>query len=210
MIRKEDFMKWSYCRASTSADRQLLDRQIRFAINNGVKEENIFKEYASGAKIERKEFNRLLTIVKSSTEESKEIYFSDVSRATRSLKQLITLIDFAKENKVKLVFGDFVIDCRNTLSALTEGQLLMLGLVAELTRLIIVENVNDGLATAREHGRIGGQPKLTKERIYTKNPDFAKYYIDYKNKRINLKELSRLCCVCRNTITNWIHVVEEN
>ena len=86
-----------------------------------------------------------------------------------------------------LVFGDFIIDCRNTLSALTEGQLLMLGLVAELTRLIIVENVKDGLATAREQGRIGGQPKLTKDRIYEKNPDFAKYYIDYKN-QLNYQE----------------------
>lgn len=201
-------MKWSYCRASTSIDRQSLDRQIRFALNNGVKEENIFKEFASGAKIERTELNRLLTIVKSSKEASKEIFFSDVSRATRSLKQLISLVEYAKENKIKLVFGDFVIDCRSTLSALTEGQLLMLGLVAELTRLIIVENVNDGLATAREQGRIGGQPKLTKDRIYAKNPDFAKYYIEYKNGNLNIKELSRLCCVCRNTITNWIHIIE--
>ena len=204
IFRKDTNMKWSYCRASTSSDRQSLDRQIRFALNNGVKEENIFKEYASGAKIERKEFNRLLAIIR----EFDEIYFSDVSRATRSLKQLIRLIDYAKEKKLKLVFGDFVIDCRNTLSALTEGQLLMLGLVAELTRLIIVENVKDGLATSREAGRVGGQPKLTKERIYAKNPDFAKYYIDYKNKKTNLKELSRLSCICRNTCYSWVKMIE--
>lgn len=198
-------MKYAYARVSTNSDRQDLSRQIRFAVNNQVEEKNIFKEYASGAKVNRIELNRLLAIVK----DSDEIYFSDVSRATRSLKQLMDLIDFAKSKKLKLVFGDFVIDCRSTLSALTEGQLLMLGLVAELTRLIIVENVNDGLATAREQGRIGGQPKLTKERIYKKNPDFAKYYIDYKNKRINLKELSRLSCICRNTCYNWINIIEK-
>lgn len=197
-------MKYAYTRVSTNKEKQDLSRQIRFAFNNGIEEKNIFKEYASGANVERVELSRLFSIVK----ESDEIYFSDVSRATRSLKHLISLIDIAKSKKIKLVFGDFVIDCRNKLSALTEGQLLMLGLVAELTRLIIVENVKDGLATAREKGKIGGQPKLTKERIFNKNPDFAKYYIQYKNKQINLKELSRLSCICRNTCYNWIKIIE--
>ncbi len=203
-------MKWAYCRGSTSAERQLLDRQIRFAKLNGVKDENIFKEFSSGGKIDRVEFNRLLTIVKNSDEESKELIFSSVDRATRSLKQLIDLVQYAKDNKVKLVFGDFIIDCRNTLSALTEGQLLMLGLVAELTRLIIVENVKDGLVTAREErGRIGGQPKLTKERLYEKNPDFFKYYAQYKNKQITLKELTLLSQVCKNTVYNYIKIIEN-
>lgn len=196
-------MKYAYTRVSTNKEKQDLSRQIRFALNNGVEEKNIFKEYASGANTQRIEFNHLFNIAK----ESDEIYFSDVSRATRSLKHLISLIDLAKERKLKLVFGDFVIDCRNTLSALTEGQLLMLGLVAELTRLIIVENVKDGLATAKEQGRVGGQPRLTRDRIFNKNPDFAKYYIQYKNKQINLKELSRLSCICRNTCYNWIKIV---
>lgn len=201
-------MKWAYCRCSTNEEKQDLSRQIRYAKNNGVEEKNIFKEFASGSKENRIELNRLLFIIENSDTPSKSLYFSSVDRATRSIKQLITLTEWAKNNKIKLVFGDFVIDCRGTLSALTEGQLLMLGLVAELNRLMIVENVNDGLITAREKGRIGGQPKLTKERIYNKNPDFAKYYIEYKNKKINKKELSRLCCVCRNTITNWIYVIE--
>ncbi len=199
-------MKYAYARASTNSDKQDLSRQVRFAVNNGVKVENIFKEFASGSdKVERKELNRLFKIVN----DFDEIYFSDVSRATRSLKQLISLIDTAKTKKLKLVFGDFIIDCRNSLSALTEGQLLMLGLVAELTRLIIVENVKDGLATSREAGRIGGQPKLTKERIYNKNPDFFKYYAQYKNKQITLLELSRLSCVCRNTCYSWIKIIED-
>ena len=85
----------------------------------------------------------------------------------------------------------------------------MLGMINEINRLMIVEAVREGVMAAREQGRVGGQPKLTKERIYEKNPDFAKYYIDYKQKKLNIKELSRLCCVCRNTITNWINVIEE-
>lgn len=198
-------MEYAYVRASTNEDKQDLSRQIRFAHNNGIKDENIFQEYASGAKVERKELNRLLNIVK----EGDSIFSSDVSRLTRSLKHLISLVDFAKEKKIKLVFGDFVIDCRNNLSALTEGQLLMLGLVAELTRLIIVENVKDGLETAREHGRIGGQPKLTKDRLFKKNPDFFKYYIQYQNKQITLVELSRLSCISRSSCYNYIKILQD-
>ena len=85
-------MKFAYLRASTSQERQDLSRQYRFAHNNGVEDENIFKEYASGGKIDRIEFNRLLKTVENSDASSKEIYFSSVDRATRSLKQLINLL----------------------------------------------------------------------------------------------------------------------
>ena len=198
-------MEYLYVRASTNENKQNLLRQLRFGKQHNVLDCNTFKEYASGANTERKELNRLLSIVK----EGDTIYASDISRLTRSLKHLMSLIDFAKEKKLKLVFGDFEIDCRNNISVLVQGQLLMLGLVNELMRLLLVESVNDGLSAAREQGRIGGQPKLTKEMVYSKNSDFAKYYIDYKNKRINLKELSRLSCICRNTCYNWIKLIES-
>ena len=191
-------MKYAYVRVSTTAEKQDISRQLRYAKNNGVEEKNIFIDYASGSKVERKDLNRLLAIVK----EEDEVYTSDVSRLTRSLKHLIQLVDFAKEKKIKMVFGDFVIDCRNTLSALTEGQLLMLGLVAELMRLIIVENVKDGLATAKENGKRLGRPKFNKDKDI---PDeFYRYYNMYLNKEINKKELSKLSGKSRPTIDSWI------
>ena len=55
---------------------------------------NWFKEYASGAKDDRVELNRLLSIVK----ESDEIYCVDPSRLTRSLKYLLQVIRIFSSN----------------------------------------------------------------------------------------------------------------
>ncbi len=198
-------MEYLYVRCSTNEDKQNMGRQLRFGKLKGIKEENIYKEYASGAKSDRVEFKKLMAVVKSGD----TIYASDVSRLTRSLKHLIEIIDEAKEKKLKLVLGDFEIDCRKELNVFTQGQLLMLGLVNELTRLLIVESVKDGLAHAKEQGRVGGQPKLTKDRLFDKNPDFFKYYTQYKNKQITLLELSRLSCISRNTTYSYIKIIES-
>ena len=125
---------------------------------------------------------------------------------------MLILLDFAKEKKIKLVMGDFVLDCTGNLSVLTQGQIMMLGLLNEMQRLMIVEAVNEGLATAREkNGGVnpGGQPKLTKERLYNKNPDFFKYYAMYKNKQISMIELSRLSQISRNTAYAYVRLIES-
>lgn len=200
-------VKYLYMRASTNETKQSLARQEKFGRDNNIPESNWFREYASGSKNDRVELNRLLSLLK----ENDELYAIDASRLTRSMKYLLELLDFAKEKKIKLVMGDFILDCTGTLSVLTQGQIMMLGLLNEMQRLMIVESVNEGLAAARErNGGInpGGQPKLTKDRLYEKHPDFLKYYVMYKNKQISLSELSRLANVCRNTAYSYIKIIE--
>ena len=198
-------MEYLYARCSTNEERQNLLRQIKFGEAHGVKTENMFKEYISGSKDSRPELDRLLNIVK----EGDVIYCSSIDRLTRSLKHFISLIDLAKEKKIKLVLGDFEVDCRGELSALMQGQLLMLSMVSEIMRLMIVESVKDGLKAAKSEGRIGGQPKLTPERIYNKNPDVAKYFIEYLEKRINFTEFCRLCQIGRNTGYRYLKVLKD-
>ena len=199
-------MEYLYARCSTNEERQNLLRQIKFGEAHGVKTENMFKEYISGSKDSRPELDRLLNIVK----EGDVIYCSSIDRLTRSLKHFISLIDLAKEKKIKLVLGDFEVDCRGELSALMQGQLLMLSMVSEIMRLMIVESVKDGLKPANSEGRIGGQPKLTPERIYNKNPDVAKYFIEYLEKRINFTEFCRLCQIGRNTGYRYLKVLKND
>lgn len=198
-------MDYLYARCSTNEERQNLLRQIKFGEQHQVRPENMFKEYISGSKDKRPELDRLLSIVK----EGDTIYCSSIDRLTRSLKHFMSLIDFAKEKKIKFVLGDFEVDCRGTLSALMQGQLLMLSMVAEVMRLMIVESVNDGLTAARSEGRIGGQPKLTRDRIYKKNSDVAKYYIEYNEKRINFTEFCRLCQIGRNTGYRYLKILKD-
>ena len=199
-------MKFLYARCSTSEERQNLLRQIKFGEAHGVKPKNIFKEYISGSKDSRPELDKLLKIVK----EGDEIYCSSIDRLTRSLKHYISLIDFDKEKKIKLVLGDFEVDCRGELSAIMQGQLLMLSMVSEVMRLMLVESVKDGLKAARSEGRIGGQPKLTKDRLYNKNPDFFKYYAMYKNKQISMVELARLSQISRSSAYTYVNLLEKS
>ena len=87
-------------------------------------------EYESGTKVNRAELQKLLSIVKSGD----AIFATEVSRITRSTKQLCDIIELAKEKHIKLVLGSFVVDCTKELDPMTEGILKMMGVFAELER----------------------------------------------------------------------------
>ena len=53
-------MKYGYARCSTNESKQDINRQKRELKNMGIKENNIFFEYESGTKDDRKELNRLM------------------------------------------------------------------------------------------------------------------------------------------------------
>jgi DNA invertase Pin-like site-specific DNA recombinase len=195
-------MKYLYMRASTNETKQSLQRQEKFGRDNNIPEANWFKEFASGANNDRIELNRLLSMVK----ENDEIYAIDPSRVTRSLKFMMELLDLAKEKKIKLVMGDFVLDCTGEISVFTQGQLMMLGLINEIQRLLIVSAVKEGLAASREKGIIGGRPRTSKENI----PDiFYKYYPMYKNGQLNKMEFSKITGLSRSSIYKYIDIVEN-
>lgn len=195
-------MKYLYMRASTNETKQSLQRQEKFGRDNNIPEANWFKEFASGANNDRIELNRLLSMVK----ENDEIYAIDPSRVTRSLKFMMELLDLAKEKKIKLVMGDFVLDCTGEISVFTQGQLMMLGLINEIQRLLIVSAVKEGLAASREKGIVGGRPKTTVDNI----PEvFFKYYAMYSNHQINKVEFSRITGLSRSSIYKYIDIVES-
>lgn len=195
-------MKYLYMRASTNETKQSLQRQEKFGRDNNIPEANWFKEFASGANNDRIELNRLLSTVK----ENDEIYAIDPSRVTRSLKFMMELLDLAKEKKIKLVMGDFVLDCTGEISVFTQGQLMMLGLINEIQRLLIVSAVKEGLAASREKGIIGGRPRTIKENI----PDiFYKYYPMYKSGQLNKVEFSKITGLSRSSIYKYIDIVEN-
>ena len=75
-----------------------------------------------GIKQDRIELNKLLAIVKPGD----EIISAEVSRITRSTKQLCEIIEFSKQNHIKLILGSFVVDCTQELNPMTEGMLKMM------------------------------------------------------------------------------------
>ena len=69
-----------------------------------------------GIKQDRIELNKLLAVVKPGD----EIASTEVSRITRSTKQLCEIIEFSKDHHIKLILGAFIVDCTKELDPMTE------------------------------------------------------------------------------------------
>lgn len=195
-------MIYGYARCSTNEQLQDINRQVRELNKHGVPLDDIFLEYESGLKENRVEFNRLLNCVNSGD----TIISTEVSRITRSTKQLCEIIEFAKDKHIKLVLGTFVVDCTKELDPMTEGMLKMMGVFSELERNIISQRVKSGMENAKAKGKNIGRPTTTADDIPS---IFYKHYPKYKNGGINKKEFSRLCSLSYPTIYKYIGIVES-
>ena len=194
-------MIYGYARCSTNEELQDINRQIRELKQLGAEEDTIYREYESGMKNDRVELQRLLSAVKSGD----TIVATEVSRITRSTKQLCEIIELAKDRHIKLVLGSFVVDCTKELDPMTEGMLKMMGVFSELERNIISQRVKSGLQNAKAKGVPIGRPATSEDRIPS---TFFKYYPKYKRGEINKAEFARLCSVSYPTIFKYIALVE--
>lgn len=195
-------MIYGYARCSTNEKQQDIQRQIRELKQQGATEETIYFEYESGMKVDRIQLKRLLNTVKSGD----TILATEVSRFTRSTKQLCDIIEFAKERHIKLVLGSFIVDCSKELDPMTEGMLKMMGVFSELERNMISQRVKSGMENARLKGKKIGRPMTTLDTI----PNiFYKYYPVYKEGKINKKDFSRLSSLSYPTIYKYIQLVEN-
>jgi len=194
-------MIYVYARCSTNEQLQDINRQVRELKQQGATDTTIYLEYESGTKINRAELQKLLSAVQTGD----TILSTEVSRITRSTKQLCDIIEFAKERKIKLVLGNFVVDCTKELDPMTEGMLKMMGVFAELERNMISQRVKSGMENARAKGKKIGRPATTADNI----PNiFYKHYPKYKKGELNKKELSRLCSLSYPTVYKYLQIVE--
>ena len=193
-------MVYGYCRCSTTETKQGINRQVRELKSLGVPKENIFKEYVSGSKEDRFELNRLLSLIK----EGDTIISTEVSRITRSTKQLCSLLDLAKNKKLKLLFGSFVVDCTKELDPMTQGMLQMMGVFAELERNIISQRVKSGMANAKAKGKQIGRPITNK--VPKKIMDLNDLYVAGT---ITKKDYSIMSGVSRPTLDRYLKILED-
>ncbi len=195
-------MIYGYARCSTNEKMQDINRQVRELKQQGATDTTIYLEYESGTKVNRSELNKLLNIVQSGD----TIIATEVSRITRSTKQLCEIIELSKDKHIKLVLGTFVVDCSKELDPMTEGMLKMMGVFSELERNIISQRVKSGMENAKAKGKTIGRPATTADDI----PNiFYKHYPKYKNGEINKKEFSRLCALSYPTIYKYLGIVEQ-
>ena len=193
---------YGYARCSTDETRQDINRQVRELKAQGATEETIYLEYQSGTKRDRVELNKVLLQIK----KGDTLLATEVSRITRSTKQLCEIIEFAKEKEVKLILGTFIVDCTSSLDPMTEGMLKMMGVFAELERNMTVQRIKSGMANAKAKGKLIGRPKLSQDEI---PPIFYRYYAKYRNGEITKVELGRLCGLARSSVYRYLAIIEE-
>lgn len=196
-------MIYGYARCSTNEELQDINRQIRELKQLGATDETIYFEYESGTKTNRSQLNNLLNAVKSGD----TIVSTEVSRITRSTKQLCEIIEYAKDTHIKLILGTFVVDCTKELDPMTEGMLKMMGVFSELERNMISQRVKSGMRNAKAKGSKIGRPTTTADDI----PNvFYKHYPKYKNGEINKVEFAKICSLSYPTIFKYLRIVERS
>ena len=196
---------YGYARCSTDETRQDIDRQKRELFSLGVQEDKqIYWEYGSGTKTDRVELRKLLDIIK----EGDTLAVTEVSRLTRSTKQLCDILQIVKEKKICLTIGSFVVDCRSEdMDPMTKGMLMMWGVFSEMERDMISQRVKSGMKNAAEKGKQLGRPETTIANIPDK---FWKYYQMYQAKQISITEFSRMMDCSRTTVYKYLRMAEEN
>lgn len=142
-------MVYGYARCSTNEELQDINRQVRELKQKGATDTTIYLEYESGTKENRAELNKLLQVI----QPHDTIVSTEVSRITRSTKQLCEIIELAKSRYLKLIFGNFVVDCSKELDPMTEGMLKMMGVFSEIERNITSQRVKSGMQNAKAKGK---------------------------------------------------------
>lgn len=181
-------MRYGYARCSTNETMQDINRQVRDLIQKGINEDNIYYEYESGTKDERKQFNKLFDTVTSGD----IIVCTEVSRITRSIKKLLEILEVAKEKQIRLELGSLVIDFSNEVDPMTLATIQLMGVFSELERNLISERVKSGMANAKAKGKQIGRKNVTKEDIPDKFIKFHQLYKEGKITKLMLSEFSKV------------------
>lgn len=140
-------------------------------------------------------------------QEGDTIAATEVSRITRSTKQLCEIIDMVKQKRLKLILGSFIVDCtEKELDPMTDGMLKMMGVFAEMERNMISERVKSGVANARAKGKVVGRPRLKAKDIPKKVIDTNKLF---RCGVISKTDYAKICGISRPTLDKYLKVIIE-
>ncbi len=144
-----------YMRVSKNDGSQTLDLQRDALIIEGVLEERIYQDTASGRKEERPGLKACLKAL----QPGNTLVVWKLDRLGRDLKHLITIVDDLRQRNV----GFRVLTGHGAqIDTTTSNGRLVFGLfasLAEYERELIIERTHAGLKAARARGRMGGRPR---------------------------------------------------
>lgn len=196
---------YGYCRCSTNETKQDINRQIRELKELGATDITIYQEYLTGSAIKKPELDKLFSAIS----EGDTLAVTEISRLSRSTKQLIEVVETVQQKKIKLVIKNSItIDCtKGELDPMTKAFLQMTGVFAELEKDMIRERVKSGIANARAKGKQIGRPTLTLSDVPRKVREvYSNLYIMGK---ISKTDYAKVCNISRPTLDKYLKMIEE-
>jgi len=179
-----------------SSDSQNLDMQ-RASIEP-YKPERVFEEKISGKNMERPQLQELLNFVRAND----EIVIYSLSRISRSLKDMLNIMDILIEKKVTLISikeNLTISDSNKT----TRFFVSILGCCSELERENIRERQADGIREAKKRGVYKGRKPIQVE-------DFGKWYELWQKRVYNKTTLAKELGISRQTLYKLFEEYEKN
>lgn len=155
-------MEFGYARVSTKD--QLLDRQLDQLQSYGIKSDNVYQEKITGTRKDRPELLKLMDHARTGD----VIVVTDLTRISRSTKDLISLMDELNEKGIN--FKSLKETWMDTTTAQGKLMFTIMAGFSQFERDILSERTKEGLAAARARGHLGGRRDkldITKKKAIT-------------------------------------------
>jgi DNA invertase Pin-like site-specific DNA recombinase len=179
-------MRVGYVRVSTQEQNEA--RQLaaleKFCI------EKLYTEKVSGKDTKREQLQRMLDFVR----EGDEIYVVDFSRLSRSVSDLLGIVEMLDKKGVRLVSIKENLDTSTPTGKL---MLTMIGAIAEFERSNILERQREGIAIAKSAGKYKGRRAKELD-------NFGEVYESWKKGDITAVAAAKLLGVNRGTFYNRV------
>ena len=181
-------MKVGYVRISTRE--QSTARQDVLMEQLGV--ERVYTDKLSGKNTERPELQKMMDFVR----EGDVVVVESFSRFARNLRDLLDLTETLEKKGVQFISQKERIDTSGPAGRL---MLQIFGALAEFERETILERQAEGIAIAKEEGRMNGRPKKAVD-------TFEGVYRDWKAGKISAAAGARKLGISRST---WYRKAED-
>lgn len=186
-------MNIAYVRVSTIDQNE--ERQLE-----GLKQYNIekwFIEKVSGKDTNRPKLQEMIDYAR----EGDTVYVWDFSRLSRSVKDLLSIVD---KFQVKGIFLRSIKENLDTSTPTGKLMLTMIGAINEFERANLLERQREGIAIAKAEGKYKGRPKIGVPN------NWKEVYDKWKVREITAAKAMELTGLKKNSFYNMIKKYEGN
>ena len=181
----------AYVRVSTAEQNEA--RQVEALEKFNI--EKWFTEKVSGKDTKRPKLQAMLDFVR----EGDEVYVMDFSRLSRSVTDLLSIVELLNEKNVRLVSLKENLDTSTPTGKL---MLTVIGAIAEFERQNILERQREGIEIAKREGKYKGRKPMELD-------NFGEIYQDWKSGKITAVAACKLLEICRDTFYRRVKEYEN-